>query len=291
MKKLGKRVLAFCLACVMALTVVTVMEPVTAEAATKSMTLYKGEKRYLNSMFGEIKSVSSDKKSVVKVSKDKKDKYKVNFNAKTTGKAHVTIKTSRGTVKYNMTVKKLDVTASLRDMGDGYLLLTVKNKTKQTFTDVQVQYVLKNEFGEVIKKDVASVSDVVAGKTVYDRILYDNYSYNVDISQCSAKVVADSRSLDAKYGNVSSKVTCKVTEDTNDYGNTVLTVKSKNTLKKDSVRGSHYILVYNSEGQIVDLKTVYFYLKAGAVDTDTTTLYAEDYSTYKVVTVAYTVNY
>ena len=266
------------------------MEPVTAEAATKSMTLYKGEKGYLDS-WAEIKSVSSDKKSVVKVSKDKKDKYKVNFNAKTTGKAHVTIKTSRGTVKYNMTVKKLDITASLRDMGGGYLLLTVKNKTKQTFTDVQVQYVLKNEFGEVIKKDVASVSDVVAGKTVYDRILYDNYSYNVDISQCSAKVVADSRSLDAKYGNVSSKVTSNVTEDTNDYGNKVLTVKSKNTLKKDSVRGSHYILVYNSEGQIVDLKTVYFYLKAGAVDTDTTTLYAEDYSTYKVVTVAYTVNY
>ena len=40
MKRLGKKLLSFCLACVMALTIVAVMEPVTAEAAVKKQTMY-----------------------------------------------------------------------------------------------------------------------------------------------------------------------------------------------------------------------------------------------------------
>ena len=293
MKKLVKRVVTVCLAVVMMLAAVAPNAPVTAQAATKtkSLTLYKGESGYLSAVGGEVKSVSSNKKSVVSVSKDKKYNYQVNFKAKKTGKATVTIKTSRGTIKYAMTVKKLDVTCKLTDMGNGYLLLSLKNNTKQTFTGVGVQYELKNEFGETVVKNETIVSDAVAGKTVYDKIYYDNYSYNVDVSKCSVKAVADNRSLSCKYKNESSKVSKSITEDTDANGNIKLTVKSKNTLKKEQVRGYHYILIYNTDGQVVDLKTVYFSLKAGAVDTDTTTIYSGDYSKYKVATVAYTTIY
>ena len=199
MSKAMKRVVTVCLALAMA---VTLLAPVTAQAAakTENVTLYKGEvlKSYV---FGTIKSVSSSKKSVVSV---KKDGSNAAMTAKKTGKATVSIKTNRGTYKYVVTVKKLDVTAKLSDMGEGYMLLTVKNNTKQTFTDVVVDYVIKNDQGETVKTDRKIVSGVVAGKTVYAYVYYDNYSYTVDETKCSAKVVADDRSLTAKYKNVAS---------------------------------------------------------------------------------------
>ncbi len=63
-----------------------------------------------------------------------------------------------------ITVKKLDITVKLTDMGKGYMLLTVKNNTKQTFTQIAVDYVLKNDQGATFKTDTTTVSDVVAGK-------------------------------------------------------------------------------------------------------------------------------
>ena len=62
MNKLTKRVLSVFLALAM---IVTILPPVTAQAATKTekMTLYKGE-IVKNYVYGTLKSVSSSKKAV-----------------------------------------------------------------------------------------------------------------------------------------------------------------------------------------------------------------------------------
>lgn len=290
MKKLLKRVVTACLALAMA---VTLLAPVTAQAATKTqnVTLYKGEvlKSYV---YGTIKSVSSSKKSVVSA---KKDSGNVEMTAKKTGKATVSIKTNRGTYKYVVTVKKLDITAKLSDMGDGYMLLTVRNNTKQTFTSVAIDYVIKNDQGETVKTDRKVVSDVVAGKTIYAKVIYDSRSYTVDETKCSAKAVADDRSLTAKYRSVASKINTTIDEDTSEADTLKLTFKSKNTQKKDTANVEHYVLIYNAMDQVIELKTVSFYLKAGKMDSydlklDTKYSY-KDYDHYKVVTVAYSYSY
>jgi hypothetical protein len=279
----------------MLIAMVPAVNVTNVQAATvkKSLTLYKGEAIYFTD-YSTVKSVSSSKKSVVTVKKDSERDYRANITAKKTGKATLTMKTKSKTYKYTITVKKLDVTAKITDMGNGYLLLTVKNNTKNTFTSVDFSYTLKNEQGEVVKSDTRSVSNVVAGKTVYDYISYDNYSYDVDPSKCSAKATGVSRDPDATYKNVSSKVTYTVTEDDNGSDTLTLSVKSKNTLKKDYARGYHYILVYDADNNVIGLKTINIYLKAGAVNTDTAKIYygpygyQYGYDHYKVVTVAYT---
>lgn len=292
MNKLTKRVLSVFLAVAM---IVTILPPVTAQAATKTekMTLYKGE-IVKNYVYGTLKSVSSSKKAVATV---KKDSGNAVITAKKPGKATISIKTNRGTFKYAVTVKKLDVTATLSDMGNGNMLLTVKNNTKQTFTYVSVDYVIKNDQGETVKTDTKLVDDVVAGKTVYDYVYYDSYHYTVDETLCSAKVVGDDRSLIAKYKNVTSSIKTTIDEDTSAADTIKLTIKSKNTQKKEAAYVDHYVLIYNSMDQVIGLKTVSFYLKAGKLDTNSTSIdtskysYYKDYAYHKVVTVAYSTVY
>lgn len=292
MNKLTKRILSLCLALAM---IVTILPPVTAQAATKTekMTLYKGEVVNVYPL-GTLKSVSSNKKAVASV---KKDGSKAVITAKKVGKATISLKTNRGTLKYAVTVKKLDITATLSDMGNGYMLLKVKNNTKQTFTYVDIDYTIKNDQGATIKTDTKSVSGVVAGKTVYDYVYYDSYNYTVDETLCSAKAVADTRSLEAKYKNVTSSVKTSIDEDTSEEDTIKLTFKSKNTQKKDTAYVEHYVLIYNSMDQVIGLKTVSFYLKAGKLDTGNTKIdtsrysYYKDYAYYKVVTVAYSYSY
>lgn len=292
MNKLTKRVLSVFLAVAM---IVTILPPVTAQAATKTekMTLYKGE-IVKNYVYGTLKSVSSSKKAVATV---KKDSGNAVITAKKPGKATISIKTNRGTFKYAVTVKKLDVTATLSDMGNGNMLLTVKNNTKQTFTYVSVDYVIKNDQGETIKTDTKLVDDVVAGKTVYDYVYYDSYHYTIDETLCSAKVVGDDRSLIAKYKNVTSSIKTTIDEDTSAADTIKLTIKSKNTQKKEAAYVDHYVLIYNSMDQVIGLKTVSFYLKAGKLDTNSTSIDTSKYSSYKdyayhkVVTVAYSTVY
>lgn len=289
MNKVMKKLLCACLALAM---LITVIPPVTAtQAATKTekMTLYKGEAVNVYPL-GTLKSVSSNKKAVASV---KKDGNKAVITAKKAGKATISLKTNRGTLKYAVTVKKLDITATLSDMGNGYMLLKVKNNTKQTFTYVNIDYTIKNDQGETIKTDTRMVSSVVAGKTVYDYVYYDSYNYTVDETLCSAKAVSDTRSLDAKYKNVASSIKTSIDEDTSTEDTIKLTFKSKNTQKKNTAYVEHYVLIYNSMDQVIGLKTVSFYLKAGKLDTGNTKIdtsrysYYKDYAYYKVVTVAY----
>lgn len=293
MNKLTKRVLSVFLAVAMIVTILPQVATTQAATKTEKMTLYKGE-IVKNYVYGTLKSVSSSKKAVATV---KKDSGNAVITAKKPGKATISIKTNRGTFKYAVTVKKLDVTATLSDMGNGNMLLTVKNNTKQTFTYVSVDYVIKNDQGETIKTDTKLVDDVVAGKTVYDYVYYDSYHYTIDETLCSAKVVGDDRSLIAKYKNVTSSIKTTIDEDTSAADTIKLTIKSKNTQKKEAAYVDHYVLIYNSMDQVIGLKTVSFYLKAGKLDTNSTSIDTSKYSSYKdyayhkVVTVAYSTVY
>lgn len=292
MNKVMKKLLCACLALAM---LITVIPSVTAEAATKTekMTLYKGEVVSVSTLLGTIKSVSSSKKSVVSA---KKDSGKAVITAKKTGKATVSVKTNRGTFKYVITVKKFDIKVTISDMGNGYMLLKVKNNTKQTFSSIDVDYTIKNDQGATVKTDTKSVYDVVAGKTVYDTVYYDSYTYTVDESKCSAKARVSTsygggRSLTSTYKNVVSKIKTTISEDTSEENTVKLTFKSKNTQKKDYAYVKHYVLVYNSMDQVIGLRTVSFSLKAGKLDSYSINLDTKygykDYSRYKVVTVAY----
>jgi hypothetical protein len=297
MKMCGKKLLSVCLALVMLIAMVPAVNVTNVQAAKKEkLTLYKGEV-LTESYYGvSVKSVSSSKKSVVSVKKEKGSKNKVDITAKKAGTATVTVKTTGATYKYTVTVKKLDVTGTLKDMGNGTLLLTVKNNTKQTFSYVEMTYTLKDENGETQVKDTKTISGVVAGKTVYSTISYSSYSYSIDLSKCSVKATGDDRSITATYKNASSKVKCTVKAQNDGEGDYVLTVKSKNTLKKQSVSGTNYIRVYDENGNLVYMRPVSFYLKGSGVDTQTCKLYMGmsadiDHYTYKVTTVAYYYTY
>ena len=282
MKKLGKRVLAFCLACVMALTVVTVMEPVTAQAATKSITLYKGEAIYFTD-YSKVKSVSSSKKSVVTVKKDKENNIHANLYAKKTGKATVTVKTGYGTNKLNVTVKPLKFSVGMKDMGNGRILFSIKNNTKQTFDDAIVEYTIKDEAGNVCEKDKIHVYDLVAGKTVYDSCYYSQNSYTINLSESSARVIAVSHNLNRIYKNQSSNIAVSAKEEGDK-----LVIKTKNKLKKDTGSGRVFILFYDADGKVVDMASSSIYLQAGAVDTTSRSLlYGIEYDSYKPIPVAY----
>ena len=136
MNKLTKRIVSVFLAVAM---IVTILPPVTAQAAkTKSVVLYKGEVvEVSDNFYSTVKSVSSSKKAVVAAKKDSKRNYKAILTAKKAGKSTVTLKTKKGTFKYAVTVKNYDFTVSFKNIGNDYLLMSVKNNTKTTFDDLQ----------------------------------------------------------------------------------------------------------------------------------------------------------
>jgi hypothetical protein len=226
------------------------------------------------------------------VAKDKSNNTHANITAKKAGKTTITVKTKNGTMKYNVTVKNLDITGTLKDMGNGQLLVTIKNNTAQTFDYVTMSYTLKDETGDVKDQDTMTVSDVVAGKTVYKSIYYSQSVFTPDLSQSSVKVTGDSRVLSAKYTDASKKVTTDVTLEEEDTSTMKFYIKTTNKLKKQNLSGYVYIRVYDETGSLVDLLAYPFALQGSAVDTGTRSSYFKsdtDISnyTYKVTTVAY----
>lgn len=254
MNKLTKRIVSVFLAVAM---IVTILPPVTAQAAkTKSVVLYKGEVvEVSDNFYSTVKSVSSSKKAVVAAKKDSKRNYKAILTAKKAGKSIVTLKTKKGTFKYAVTVKNYDFTVSFKNIGNDYLLMSVKNNTKTTFDDLQLTYTLCNSAGDVIEKKEKIVSDLLPGKKSYEKISV--YGMDVDPSQCTAKAKAkaSSRSLDAKYTNLNSKIKFTTSEEkSGDY--TEISVKMKNNSKK-SARGTVFVFVYDANGNILDVKEIY----------------------------------
>ena len=108
--------------------IVSVAPKKDAKAATKTQkeTLLVGEVVQYTPFLGTLKSVSTSKKSVATV---KKSAGKAIVTAKKAGTATITIKSTRGTNKVKLTIKKADFTCGLKVLSNGYVLLSVKNNT------------------------------------------------------------------------------------------------------------------------------------------------------------------
>ena len=286
MNKLTKRVLSVFLALAM---IVTILPPVTAQAATKTekMTLYKGEVLEVSdNYYSTVKSVSTSKKSIVAAKKDPTRDYKAILTAKKAGKSTVTVRTKRGTFKYVVTVKNYNFAVSFKDIGNNKILMTVKNNNKHTFDQVQFTYTLCDASGDVVEKKEKTLYDLLLGKKSYETISV--YGLDFDLSQCTAKPKEAYRHIDAKYTNLASKVKVTATENTtSDY--TEITLKMKNNSKL-SARGTVFVLIYDSQDNIIEMKEVYVgTLDAGNVKTESVKIYSYvgEYDHYEIVPAVY----
>lgn len=292
---LGKAVTAL----VLFAMVMTAFMPVPAVKAATKQTMYVGEKFQYIIYGATVTSVSSSSKKVVKTAKVKDRTNACTLEAKKTGSATVTIKykdytRKTHTKKLKVTVNKLDITATVKPLDSGYVLLEMKNNTKQTFERAEVRYTLKNASGQVIKEDVERVYYVMTGKTTYDSI-YVGRDQNIDFSQCEAKVTAAERDPGYTYKNVAKKnLTVTKMDEADDGTNITFKLRIKNKLNQN-VQVVNYLISYDSQGNIIDMtrRTAYVNKKA----TETTSEYSVSKGTYshptfdhyEIVTQAYTI--
>ena len=287
MKQAMKRIVTFCLVVAM----IAILLPVTdVQAATKSMTMYKGEVLSYTT-YSTVSKVSSSKSSVVKAAKNKEDDIYTDLTAKATGKSTVTIKTKNGTNKLNITVKKLDMTAKVVSVAGGYVTLSIKNNTAQIFDKIEVTYTLKDANGEVVKQDAEIVYDVLAKKTAYDSVYVGSSQAElIDLSSCTAKVtgiVHDPRYI---YKDVSSKVKATVKDEKESDTSIEFSVTTKNTTN-ETVSGRYYVMLYDAADTLIGVDSRSIYLSKKATNTSTSGYISKysypEYDHYKIVVQAY----
>lgn len=293
MKQTMKKLVTFCLAVVMIITLLPAV-PTKAATKTENLTLYVGEAIYVTNYYDVTKVTSSNKK-VLAAAKDKENKSHANLTAKKAGTSNVTITTKRGTMKYKVTVKKLSFDVKLTQLSEGEVLVSVKNNTKQTFDYAYVTYTLKGEDGAVLEKDKKMVDNLLPGKTSYAKIMYSTYDFTIDIDQCSGKITEVDRSISAKYTDRSSKVSITDTMDMDvNPGYATLTLKLKNKVSS-SVSGTVYIMLYDSGDKLIGVRPLSIFLKGSAVNTETVKIDTQysypTYDHYKLATRAYSKDY
>lgn len=293
MKQTMKRLVTFCLAVAMILTLFPAM---TAKAAakTENLTLYVGEAIYVTNYY-DVTKVTSSNKNVLTAAKDKEYKSHANLTAKKAGTSNVTVTTKRGTMKYKVTVKKLAFDVKLTQLSEGEVLVAVKNNTKQIFDYAYVTYTLKGADGAVLEKDKKMVDGLLPGKTSYAKIIYSTYDFTIDIGQCSGKVTAVDRSISAKYTDRSSKVSITDTMDMDvNPGYATLTLKLKNKVSS-AVSGTVYIMLYDASDKLIGVRPLSIFLKGSAVNTETVKIDTQysypTYDHYKLATRAYSRDY
>lgn len=287
MKQTMKRLVAFCLAVAM----IAILLPATVtQAATRNVTMYKGEVLSYTT-YSTVSKVSSSKSKVVKATKNKERDIYADLIAKATGKSTVTIKTKYGTDKLNITVKKLDMTVKVVSISGGYVTLAIKNNTAQTFDKIEVTYTLKDANGEVVKQDTEKVYHVMAKKTAYDRVYVGSSQTDLlELSACTAKVTGIEHDPGSIYKDVSSKVKATV-KDEKESGNSIeFSVTTKNTTN-EIVSGNYYVMIYDSDDTLIGVDRRSIYLSKKATDTSTSGYISKysypSYDHYKIIVQAY----
>lgn len=254
MKKLMRRLMASALVCVLVIALLPVS--IQAKTTKKSITLYKGEAIYYTD-YTTVKSIKSSNSKVAKVSKDKSADYRTNIVAKKAGKTNVSIHTKGGNVVIAVTVKNAKFTSQIESVnGSGYVLISVKNNSKDTFDNIEMTYTIKDSNGSVIAQKSEKMSSILPNKTAYTNVYIgvDNME-SLSLSQSTAKVTGYSRSwLGYIYRDVSSKVACtpQVTEET-DSGISY-SMKLKNSYN-DSVSGKVYTMVYDADNNLLGVES------------------------------------
>ncbi|SFQ47129.1 hypothetical protein SAMN02910358_02320 [Lachnospiraceae bacterium XBB1006] len=285
-----KRIAAAFLAIVM---VITLIPATPANAASKKkLTMFVGESFYVTN-YTKVKSVKTSKKSVVKVKKDRSANYKAILIAKKAGKATVTVRTQRGTMKYAVTVKKLNFKVSAKNLGNGNVLLTVTNKTKQIFDSVKVRYTVKDSNGNVIARESVNVYSLIPGKASYAKA-YFTLGSGVTVSSCTGGVISVERYPNRAYKNRSSKVNVKAINEQNNGSEVSFQINAVNN-SSARVSGNAFILVEDAANNIIDVMSYSIYLQEHAVDSSITKrIYKNlcpDYDHYKIVVRAYSSTY
>lgn len=281
--KISKKFMALVLSIAL---LVTLVPQSSAQAATKTQkeTLLVGEVVNYTPLLGTIKSVSSSKKAVATV---KKKSGKAVVTAKKAGKATITIKSTRGTNKIVITVKKASFSCGIKVIPD-YALISVKNNTSIFLDSATVAYTLRNPEGEVIEQKTCTVSDLMPNKTGYAKVYYNDRDFTVSPANSTAYVTSDSRSLSAKYKSRIS--TTKVTVTKEDKANQKLTLKMQNTYS-GSITGGVDLFFYDASGNIIYYTYRSVYLKGKEISTDTISYLPDGYASYKLVVRTYSRTY
>lgn len=231
----------------------------TAEAATtKKMTLYVGEKytyRYFG--LGTIKSVKSSKSSVV-TAKKKKGKYN-EMTAKKKGSATVTVKGSRGTYKYKITVKskpKFEVKFERR--ADGYVTVKVNNKSSVYCNNVKVEVTFRNAAGQEVTTETAYMYYLGAKKSTATEV-YPYPSNGIDYSKTTYKLSYD-RDPERKYTDYTKKVKFSTS-----LKNGKVAVKTSITYKKRAdIYAGYTVYFYDAKGNVVYIRDGYNYMSGSS---------------------------
>lgn len=281
MNKLTKRILSVFLAIAM---IVTILPTVTTEAATKTekLTLYVGESYTFYTIGFDSLTGSSNTKKTVATVKVNKSKKQYTLAAKKAGTTTICVKGKdyygkSAVLKYTITVKKPSFSISTQSIDDNYALIKIKNNCKATFDKIAIKYTFKTPDGEVYAQNTTTISRVLAGKTVYEKV-YVGRDANIDYSQSVVKVTAFDRDPSYTYKNVTTKqVTVKETEKSEEDSKITFKLKEKNTLNQ-YVYGHVYVISYDADDNIIDVDDYSLYLDKK--ETKTTSEYFVSKSEY-----------
>ena len=255
----------------------------TAEAATKTkkLTLYVGEKiQYTYYGLGTMKSVSSSKKSVVAASKKS---GRAIISAKKKGSAQVTVKGTRGTFIYKITVKsKPVINVSLEPRADGYVNVKVQNKSSVYFDSITVKLTYRDASGNIVDSSNTYIHYLGAKKTACD----DDYPFSssgIDLSKTTYEIEYD-RDFGGDYKQSDYTKNVKYSASLN---NGYLNLKTSISYKKNAdVYAGYTIYFYDAAGNLVGVRDGYSYLSGSKKKyrTDTTKIYApSDAVSYNIV--------
>ena len=248
-----KRLLTVCLTLVM---VLSVLPAVPAQAATKNVTMYVGEKTYYRA-HGIVTGATSTKKGIVEAGKNKQHSAysEIEMVAKKTGKSTVTVKTTSGTEKVNVTVKKLDMPVKVKQLSPSKVTFVVENHTNRVFEKVEISYTLKDAEGNVLeegKKELAYF-DMCAKKKSYVSIYVGKYRNQLDAASCTAEVTYLESYPVIVYKDVSKKVKATISNEKEKDGTISYHLNLKNEVN-DSVKGVCYIMLYDKDNKLIGVE-------------------------------------
>ncbi len=227
---------------------------INAEAASKkSLTLFVGEKVQVTIFGGTLKSVKSSKKKVCTV---KKKSGKAVFTAKKSGKSKVTIKTSRGKITYNVTVKKNPFKVTLTNGVNG-VAVSVKNSSAPFVDQVKVDVTFRDAAGNVLSTSPTYVYYMGKGQTASN---WASTSKNADLSKTTYKIAGWSRPIESKCKKYTSKVTTTTSRTPGSYSDKFNYSFKTSYSGKGGIYAAQDVFSYNAAGQLTGVNTCFTYL-------------------------------
>lgn len=244
-----------CLVALFVMVITLSLAGITAQAATKTkkLTLYVGEKvNYYYIGLGNLKSVKTNKKAVVAAKK--KGRYN-QMTAKKAGSATVTVKGTKGTYVYKITVKKEpEIEVKLERRQDNCININVKNKSSAYLDNVYVDISYKNAAGQEVDSKKIYLYYLGAKK----QAAKEDYPINnkdVDLSKTTYKVTW-SRNMNKDYSDYTKKVKYSLSQ-----SDKYLNIKTSISYKKScNVFAGYTVYFYDANGNVIGIRDGYNYM-------------------------------